>query len=308
MELTMAKKDSWIEEVKNTANGIRKRVLEHTINNNGGYLSQACSSAEIFALLYLKAMNLGKIDTPILPPDFGGVPTPENKNYSSGAYFNGEKSPEFDRFVLSPAQYGLVLYAALVEVGRMAPEGMLQFNKDGCTVEMIGAEHSPGMEFMTGSLGQGLSQASGVAMARKLKKETGKVWVFMSDGEWQSGQNWEGLQASAFHKLDNLYIIIDVNNQQCDGAISSVMQMEPFEDRLKSFGARVYNVNGHDIETIEKISKETPDGRPTVILANTNPYEGIEILKNRHPKLHYVRFKDENERLQYKQILDNWSK
>ena len=207
---------TWQDEVKRVAAGIRKRVLEHTIKNNGGYLSQACSSAEILATLYVKIMDLGTIKTPLVPQPFPGVPGPDNPDYFTGASFNGP-GPDHDRFFLSPAQYALVLYATLIETGRMAEEGLLQFNKDGSSVEMIGAEHSPGMETMTGSLGQGISQAAGIAMARKRKKEKGRVFIFMSDGEFQIGQTWEALQSLSFHRLDNVIIFVDVNGFQCDG-------------------------------------------------------------------------------------------
>ena len=201
---------SWQDEVKLVAAGIRRRVLEHTIRNNGGYLSQACSSAEILATLYVKVMDLGKIRAPLVPKPFPGVPGPDNTDYFTGASFNGP-GPDKDRFFLSPAQYALVLYAVLIETGRMAEEGLAQFNKDGSVVEMIGAEHSPGMETMTGSLGQGISQAAGIAMARRRKGEKGRVFIFMSDGEFQIGQTWEAVQAMAFHRLDNMVLFVDVN-------------------------------------------------------------------------------------------------
>src|SRR5208283_636549 len=111
----------WQDEVKRVAAGIRKRVLEHTIRNNGGYLSQACSSAEILATLYVRVMNLGKINTPLVPKPFPGVPGPDNPDYFTGASFNSP-GPDRDRFFLSPAQYALVLYVALIETGRMAEE------------------------------------------------------------------------------------------------------------------------------------------------------------------------------------------
>jgi len=134
----------WQDEVKRVAAGIRRRVLEHTIKNNGGYLSQACSSAEIMATLYVKVMDLGKMESPLVPQPFPGVPGSDNRHYFTGAAFNGPGEHR-DRFFLSPAQYALVLYATLIETGRMAEEGLLQFNQDGSSVEMIGAEHSPGM-------------------------------------------------------------------------------------------------------------------------------------------------------------------
>ena len=169
------------------------------------------------------------------------------------------------------------------------------FNQDGSSVEMIGAEHSPGIEVMTGSLGQGLSQAAGLAMARKRRGESGRVWVFMSDGELQSGQNWEAMQAIAFHRLDNLRIIVDVNQQQCDGAVDQVMKTEPLDERLAAFGARVRRVDGHNIEQLAELAELKPDGRPLVILADTDPCAGIELLQARAPKLHYIRFSSPEE-------------
>ncbi len=300
MKSTDKKKEplTWQDEVQRVAKGIRKRVLEHTIKNNGGYLSQACSSAEILATLYVKVMDLGKIETPLVPQSFPGVPGPNNVNYFTGAAFNGP-SPDHDRFFLSPAQYALVLYATLIETGRMAEEGLLQFNRDGSSVEMIGAEHSPGMETMTGSLGQGISQAAGIAMARKRKNEKGRVFIFMSDGEFQIGQTWEALQALSFHMLDNVYIYVDVNGFQCDGKMCTVMDIEPLDKRLESFGARVFRMNGHDIKRLAEMGSLTPDGRPVVVLCDTDAARGLDVLKTRAPKMHYVRFTSEEEKNRY---------
>jgi transketolase len=294
---------SWQIQAKQVAQGIRRRALEHTVNNNGGYLSQACSAAEILAALYVKIMNLGPSQAPPVPLPFPGVPGPKNSNYFTGAAYNGPKSPDKDRFFLSPSHYSLVLYAALIETGRMDPEGLAQFNQDGSTVEMIGAEHSPGMEIMTGSLGQGLSQAAGIALARKRRGETGRVWVFMSDGEFQEGQTWEAFQAMSFYKLDNMGVYVDVNRQQCDGRMAEVMNIEPLAGRLESFGAKVYTVNGHDPEALAAPAAIAHPSQPMAVLAETNPCAGMAILESRAPKLHYVRFKDEREREAYRQAL-----
>jgi transketolase len=199
--------------------GIRRRVFEHTIKNNGGYLSQACSSADFLATLYVKTLKLGESIAPQIPKPFAGPPSANNPDSFTGAGYHGAPTPENDRFFISPAHYALVIYAALVEIGRMAPEGLAMFNQDGSSVEMIGAEHSPGMEVTAGSLGQCLSMAAGVALARKLKQETGRVWVFLSDGELQEGQTWEAFQVISHYNLNNMAIIIDVNQQQCDGTI-----------------------------------------------------------------------------------------
>ena len=291
----------WQDEARRVARGIRRRVLEHVIRNKGGYLSQACSAAEILATLYTKVLHLGTVE-PLLPGPFPGVPGP-GKGLSPGTAFHGPREPHYDRFILSPSQYALILYAALVEVGRMAPEGLLDFNRDGGTVEMIGAEHSPGHELMSGSLGQGLSQAAGIAFARKRKGETGRVWVLMSDGEFQSGQTWETLQAMSFHKIDNLGIYVDVNGHQCDGRMDQTMNIEPLDKRVEAFGCRVLRIDGHDLGALAAPAALPSDGRPTVVLAVTDTCREMEILRANAPKFHYFRFKDDAEYGRYKDLL-----
>ncbi len=291
----------WLEEVKRIARGIRLRVLAHTLKHNGGYLSQACSAAEILATLYTRVMTLGPSLGQPVPPAFAGVPGRDNQQYVSGALYNGPKAPDLDRFFFSPAHYALVLYATLIEVGRLAPEALEQFNRDGSVLEMIGAEHSPGMELTTGSLSQALSQAGGVALARKLRGEPGRCWVFMSDGELQEGQTWEAVAALTFHRLDNLAVYVDLNGQQCDGRMETVMTVEPVRARLEAFGARVVEVDGHDPEALAAAARPsaTGSGRPLFVLARTDPCRGLAVLRARAPKLHYVRFRNDEERRQF---------
>jgi transketolase len=291
------------ETAKRVAQNIRRRVLEHTIRNNGGYLSQACSSAEILASLYSGIMNLEPVKTPLMPKPFLGAPSSSNKDYTPGYYFNGPHTRVSDRFILSPTHYSLVLYAALIETGRMDKSGLDQFNRDGSSVEMIGAEHSPGMEVMTGSLGQGLSQAIGMAYGRRLKGEPGKTFVFMSDGEFQIGMVWEAFQFMNHHKLENIVIFVDVNKQQCDGAMNSVMKIDPLEDRLRSFGAEDVSVDGHDINAIFEAAKTPHKDKPLVVLCNTDPCRGVSELRTNAGKLHYLRFKNDAERARYEAEL-----
>ena len=289
-----------IEHAQQIADNVRMRVFEHVLANNGGYLSQACSAAETLATMYTMIMNLGESQAPKMPQPFDGVPGPDNPDYFNGGAYNGPKAPHLDRFVFSPAHYALVLYSVLIEVGRLAPEALDLFNKDGYTIEMIGAEHSPGVESTTGSLAQAISQAGGVALARKLKGETGRVWIYMSDGELQEGQTWEAIQSMCWYKLDNVGIFIDMNGQQCDGAMGSVMNIEPAAARFEAFGARVFDVDGHDIEALYHPTTLKPDGRPLVVLARTDPTRGIPLLKERAPKLHTVKFKTTAERERYR--------
>jgi transketolase len=280
------------------AAGIRKRVFFHTIRNNGGYLSQACSAAESLAFLYNEALKLGEPTLPKVPLPFAGVPASTNPNAFTGAGYHGPFEPEYDRFIVSPAHYALVIYSALIEVGRMDESALDHFNRDGSSVEMIGAEHSPGMEVTTGSLGQGLSMASGIAWARKRRGEPGKVWVYMSDGEFQEGQTWECLAAMSHHGIDNIRIVVDVNSQQCDGAMSSVLDLGDLPARVAAFGATCRSIDGHDLQAFRSAMDSAGERKPLVILANTSPFEGMPFLKRRFPRLHYVRFKTADERLE----------
>ncbi|HUT93185.1 MAG TPA: hypothetical protein VMY37_27215 [Thermoguttaceae bacterium] len=293
----------WQTEVKQTARAVRRRVLAHTLENNGGYLSQACSSAEILATLYVRVMKLGPSQGPKTPRPFLGVPGRSNPNSFTGAEYNGPKAPDLDRFIFSPVHYALVLYSVLIEVGRLGPDALDQFNRDGSTLELIGAEHSPGHEVTAGSLGQAISQAGGIALARKLRGDSGRVWVFMSDGEFQEGQTWEAFAATSYHGIDNLGVYVDANGQQCDGLMESVMNVEPLASRLESFGAAVYEVDGHDPLALAAPAGESHEGKPLVVLARTDPCRDLELLRRRAPKLHYVRFKSDEERRAYEDAL-----
>ncbi|MCB5410351.1 transketolase [Pseudogemmobacter faecipullorum] len=278
------------------AHGIRCRVFEHTMRNNGGYLSQACSAAEQLAFLYNEALNLGPSTMPMIPPPFTGVPSATHTGYRTGAGYNGPFDAVHDRLFIAPAHYALVAYACLIEVGRMAPEGLEMFNQDGSSVEMIGAEHSPGMEVHNGTLGIGLSTGAGLAWGRKRKGESGEVCVYMSDGEVQEGQTWEAVQAAAHHGIDNLWALMDVNRQQCDGAMDSVMTVGDIASKFRNFGAVVAEVDAHDLNALRQAKATPHEGQPLIILAHSSPVKGMEFLMKRFPRLHYVRFKSEEER------------
>ncbi len=293
----------WIDDVQRVAHAVRRRVLDHTLKNNGGYLSQACSAAEILATLYLKVMNLGPSEGPKTPRPFAGVPGRDNPGSFTGAEYNGPKGADLDRFIFSPVHYALVLYSVLIEVERLGPDALEQFNRDGSTMELIGAEHSPGHEVTAGSLGQAISQAGGIALARKLRGDTGRVWIFMSDGEFQEGQTWEAFAALAYHGIDNLGVYVDVNAQQCDGLMTSVMNIEPLASRLEAFGVNIHEVDGHDPQALAAAAESREEGKPLVVLAKTDPCRDMELLRQRTPKLHYVRFKSDEERRSYEQVL-----
>lgn len=296
--------NDWRDHAQAVAAGIRKDVLELTLERDGCYLSQALSSAEILSVLYTKALSLGPSAAPLDPPDFLGVPGSEG-GFAAGAggAYNGPQGEAWDRFIISPAHYAVAIYAALVETGRLSRAALQTFNTDGSTVEMIGAEHSPGFELTTGSFGQAISQAGGIAMARRRRGEKGRVCVFMSDGELEEGQTWEGVQCLAHYKLDNVIIVVDINGQQVDGWTKDVMNIEPIRGRLEGFGARAIEVDGHDIEALDAAINSPPDGRPLFVLAYTDSARGMPVLNARKPLLHYVRARDAAERADFEAAL-----
>ena len=297
-ETNESQSDGWVADASRVAAGVRRRVLEHVLKNGEGYLSQACSSAEIFAILYTRTLRLAPLAEPLTPGPFAGVPGPGNSSYATGAGFNGARGPAFDRFIFSPAHYALALYATLIEVGRLDPDALDAFNRDGSTMEMIGAEHSPGVELTTGSLAQALSQAAGIAAARRMRGDTGRVWVMMSDGEFEEGQTWEALASAAFHHLDNLRVVVDANGQQCDGEVCCVTLLEPLADRVRSFGASVAEVDGHDLAALDE-ALERPVPGPHVVIARTDPVHGVPLLAERAPLLHTLRLTSADDRARY---------
>jgi transketolase len=290
--------DDWLNQASIMAERMRVRGFDYVMRNNGGYLSQVCSSAEIFSFLYTRGLNIGASEAPMVPEPFAGNPGADNPGYTNGGLYNGPRTAEYDRFYFSPAHYALVLYVALIECGRLAEDALEAFNKDGSKLELIGAEHSPGVESTTGSLGQALSQAVGVAMARRHRGESGNTWVMMSDGEFQEGQTWEAIQCASHYRLGNLAAIVDVNAQQCDGPMEAVMTIEPLAERIRAFGAEAVDIDGHDMKAMDAAFQDRKCDRPLFILARTDPTRGVPLMQER-PVLHYLRFANDDERARY---------
>ncbi|MCC8108682.1 MAG: transketolase [Planctomycetes bacterium] len=277
-----------LAEIKRAATNIRKHILRLALDRGGCYLGQACSSAEIIASLYMAVLNLGPSLGDMDAQPFPGVPSPDNMDYPKGSLYHGAFDADRDRFFVSPAHYASVIYCALMECGRLSERAIDKFNVDGWNMEMIGAEHSPGFECTAGSLGQTISLACGTAHARKLKGETGLVYVFLSDGEIQEGQVWEAFQAASFYKLDNLVVYVDVNGQQVEGWVKDVMDFDPLADRLRAFGTVTVEVDGHDIEKVVAAAKTPHPGKPLVVLCQTSSSRDIPLLDKRKPFLHFV--------------------
>lgn len=239
------------------AQAIRVRSFETAVRLNGCYLGQSCSAAELLSVLFIRHLDR-----------------------AAG-----------DMLILSPAHYCLALYAAMAEVGELSDEAFETYNADGSTVEMIGGTGAPGMPFTTGSLAQGLSQAIGVAMARKHRGIGGRVFVYMSDGELQEGQTWEALMTLGFRKLDNLVIVLDVNYSQVDGDPRKVLDFDPVGAKMVAFNLNAMEIDGHDLAAIDAALSDPGDGRPKVLIAMTNIAQGLPSISNR-ANLHFVRFRD----------------
>jgi len=297
---------AWQAEATRVSRRIRERVLELTLMKGGCYLSQALSSAEILAILYTRTLHLQSLPEPLDSSPFQGTPGIDDRTSPSGGRFHGARGANWDRFLISPAHYAVAIYAALEAVDRLAPGALESFNEDGSTLEMIGAEHSPGFELTTGSFGQALSQAAGIAFARRLRCEPGRTVVFMSDGELEEGQVWEAAQACAFYRLDDLILFVDVNGQQVDGATREVMNVEPIDQRFRAFGWNVRVVDGHDFQQIDNaVESKELDGRPLVVLCYTDTARGVPYLESRKPYLHYVRPKDEQDVVELNKALQS---
>lgn len=281
--------------IKTHADRIRRRVVWMAESRGGAYLAQACSSADMLATLYGRAMNLGPSVSTNAVPRPTAPPRPGDRG-PAGAAFNGAPGGDCDRFVLSPAHYSGTLYATLIEFGRLDEAELEQYATNGTSLEMIGSEQGPGLEATTGALAQGLSVGVGIALARKQRSQGGTVWVLISDGELEEGQTWEALAAASHHRLGNLVVLVDANGLQVDGKPSTIMGVEPIAERLRAFGLRTHEIDGHDPAALLAAASSRGDDAPTGIVCRTTPWQGIPSLERRYPgKLHFVRIRDDEQ-------------
>ena len=207
-----------------------------------------------------------------------------------------EMKPE-DVFILSKGHAAGALYAALWSLGRLADEDLKQFHREGT---MLAGHPAPGwradIPFATGSLGHGLSLASGLALAKRLKKEKGRIFCLLSDGEWNEGSTWEGLIFAAHQKLD-LTVLVDLNGLQGFGATKDVADLGPLEEKLRAFGADVQSVDGHDMDALSAALARPAKG-PRVIVARTVKGHGVSFMENKM-EWHYLPMTES----QYRQAL-----
>ena len=250
-----------IAQLKRRATRLRRHMLTMAAGRGQGYLGQGLGIADLMTALYFHEM---KYD-------------PKNP-----------KDPARDRFVMSTGHYSIALWAALVEAGTLPEAELKTYGADDSRFEMSTLDTTPGVEIIGGSLGHGLGQAAGMALALKTQKSAARVFVEMSDGELQEGSTWEAAMAIPHFQLDNLVALVDCNGIQADGPI--VLKMEPIAEKWRAFGWEVRDINGNDIRAIVESLQwaRATAGVPHVILLRTTPGKGIPTLERRE-KAHFVR-------------------
>jgi transketolase len=189
-----------------------------------------------------------------------------------------------DRFVLSKGHAAPALYVALAEAGYFPVEDLMMLRRLGSHLQgHPDSKSTPGVEVPTGSLGQGLSMAAGMALGLKLDSRRNRVYALLGDGELQEGQVWEAAMSCAHYRLDNLCAMVDANGLQIDGEVAKVMNVAPIADKFRAFGWHTLEIDGHDMTTIVKAldSAETVTGKPTVIVAKTVKGKGVSFFENK---------------------------
>jgi transketolase len=294
-----------LQDVVSVAGKIRCFAAQWALRANGGYLAQACGTAEVLALLHTQILNLGpSVATPV-PPRFESTPTPGNPGIRGEAWLG--EGP--DLLIISPAHYATAHYATLAATGRLDPEALALHSTDGGVLEMIGAEHSPGMVVTSGSLGIALGVGVGRAIARKRRGKPGDIWVLISDGELQEGSTWESLQLAVAEGLDNLRIVLDRNNMQVDGKMADVMAIGDVAGKLRAFGLDVHEHDAHDIDGLHQsfLAMKKAAG-PSVLVSYSEPWRGFSFLPPRWEtnKLHFVRLTPEESSLLESEVEQLW--
>ncbi len=243
-------------EVSLFANNMRKNIIKSIYHARSGHPGGSLSAADFIAYLYCREMN-------VFPDD----PHAEDR----------------DRFVLSKGHAAPALYAALAQKGFFPEEDLITLRKHDSYLQGHPNMNSiPGVDMTSGSLGQGISAAVGMAKGAKILGKNIRVYTLLGDGECAEGQVWEAFLFAAHYKLDNLCIAIDVNRLQIDGPTDEVMSTSPLDEKLRAFNFNVVNVNGHDFDEIENAldNFHTTTGKPTVIILNTIKGKGVSFMEN----------------------------
>ncbi|MDL2250170.1 transketolase [Lachnospiraceae bacterium OttesenSCG-928-J05] len=243
-------------ELQKTANEIRKGIVTAVHSAKAGHPGGSLSAADIYTYLYFEELNIDPKDP---------------------------KKADRDRFVLSKGHTSPGYYASLANRGFFPVEDLPSFRHTGSYLQgHPDMKHIPGVDMSSGSLGQGISAAVGMAISAKLYDESYRVYTLLGDGELQEGQVWEAAMLAAHRKLDNFVAIIDNNNLQIDGAIDCVNSPYPIDKKFEAFNFHVINIDGHDFDQIDAAFKEAKatKGKPTAIIAKTIKGKDVSFMEN----------------------------
>lgn len=246
-----------LESLKQITKAVREDIIRMLTESGSGHPGGSLSAVEIMTTLYFNEMNVD----------------PKNP-----------KDPNRDRFVLSKGHAAPVLYSVLAEKGFFNKEELMGLRKLGSMLQgHPNMNYIPGVDMSTGSLGQGISAAVGMALAGKLDKKEYRVYTLLGDGELEEGQVWEASMAAAHYKLDNLTAFVDFNGLQIDGDVEDVMNPNPIADKFVAFGWNVIALeDGHDLEAIKNAIEEGKKvkDKPTMVVCKTIKGKGVSFMEN----------------------------
>ena len=243
-------------ELMKTANEVRKGIVTAVHSAKSGHPGGSLSAADIYTYLFFEEMNIDPKDP---------------------------KKADRDRFVLSKGHTAPGYYSTLAHRGFFPVEDLTTLRKVGSYLQgHPNMKHIPGVDMSSGSLGQGISAAVGMAISAKLSGDAYRVYTLLGDGEIQEGQVWEASMLAGFRKLDNLVVIVDNNNLQIDGPIDEVNSPYPIDKKFEAFNFHVININGNDFDEIDAAFKEAREtkGQPTAIIAKTLKGKGVSFMEN----------------------------
>jgi len=250
-----------LEELQAVAKRIRREIIEMTGAAKSGHPGGSLSAVEVVVELFFDYMRID----------------PKNPAW-----------PDRDRFILSKGHAAPVLYAAIAEAGYTPVDQLNTLRKLGSIYQgHPDVRFIPSLEASTGSLGQGVSLALGMALAARLDGRSYRTYVMLGDGEIQEGQVWEGAMFGSFHKVDNVVAIVDYNGIQLDGFVKDIMEVAPLAEKWRAFGWHAIEIDGHDLAAIRKAFEEAEatKGKPTPIIARTVKGKGVSFMEN-NPKFH----------------------
>ena len=243
------------KNLQKTACKVRMGVIEGTFNAKSGHPGGSLSISDTLTYLYFNKMNVNPADA---------------------------ENPDRDRLVLSKGHTAPALYSVLAQKGYFAEDELKSLRHIGALLQGHPCIHIPGVDMSSGSLGQGISAASGMALAGKLDGKSYKVYSILGDGEIEEGQVWEAAIFAAHYKLDNLVAIVDNNGLQIDGPITEVCSPEPITDKFSAFGWHVITMDAHDFDSIDAAfaEAETVTGKPVAIIQKSTKGKGVSFMEN----------------------------